>query len=401
MSPTPAAPLSVFDSTTLGPLRLRNRFVKAATFEGMSPGGIPSPRLAEFHGAFAAGGVALSTVAYCAVDPGGRTYADQIWLRPAVRKPLQKVTDAIHRGGAYAAAQLGHSGYFANPRESGERGIAPSRVFSPYGLSFPRAFRTEDFERVAGLYAEAARIAVDSGFDALELHLGHGYLLSQFLSPHTNRRRDGWGGSIENRARFPRQVAQAVRDAVGPSIALWGKLNMTDGFRGGLTEDDALRAAQMLERDGCLDALQLTSGFTSRTPMLLLRGEVPLRDLIQYEPDRLRRVGMRLMAGRFLRRYPFEEWFHRAPALRFRHKLTMPLMALGGLTRLDTMNQAVHAGFQFIALARALLREPALVERFRRGELDASPCTPCNRCITEMRRYGTRCVERPEWGEEA
>src|SRR6185295_14012518 len=144
---------------------------------------------------------------------------------------------------------------------------------------FARAMTTADLDRVEHDFATAARLAVDAGFDALEVHLGHGYLLSQFLSPYNNRRRDEFGGSLENRVRYPRRVVQAVRAAAGRDVAIWAKLNMDDGFAGGLMVDDGVAAAQLLERDGALDGLQLTGGHTTKTPMYLMRGASPLDEL--------------------------------------------------------------------------------------------------------------------------
>jgi 2,4-dienoyl-CoA reductase-like NADH-dependent reductase (Old Yellow Enzyme family) len=388
---TPTAP-DVFAEARLGPLRLRNRVVKAATFEGMTRDGFVSDALVEYVARPARGGVGMTTLAYCAVSPEGRTYRHQIWMRPEALPGLRRLTDAVHAEGAAAAIQLGHAGWFANPRASGLPALAPSRVFSAHAMGFPRAMRPDDFARLRRAYAEAARVAVEGGFDCLEIHMGHGYLLSQFLSPYTNRRRDAYGGSLENRARFPREVARLVRAAVGDRAAVTAKLNMDDGFPGGLPIEEGIEVARLLEADGAVDALQLTGGFTGRTPMYLMRGEVPIAEMIANERSRLRRLGLRLLAPSLVRPYPFEEAFLLPLARRVRAALRMPLMLLGGVTRLETMRQATSEGFEFVALARGLLREPNLVERYRAGAAEASTCTHCNRCMIAMERGGTRCV---------
>ena len=393
--PVPDPP-DPFGPARLGPLRLRNRIVKAATFEGMSRDGLVSDALVEYVTRFAAGGVGLSTLAYCAVSPEGRTVRHQLWMRREVLPGLRRLTDAVHAEGAAAAVQLAHAGWFANPRASGAPAVAPSRVFSPYGMGFPRAAAEADLARLRGAFADAARLAVEAGFDALEIHMGHGYLLSQFLSPYTNRRRDAWGGSLENRARFPREVALAVREAVGVRVAVHAKLNMADGFRGGLEAHEGVAVARLLEADGALDALQLTGGFTGRTPMWLMRGETPLREMIQRERSPVRRLGMRLLGRSLLKSHPFEEAFFRPLAREMRAALSMPLMLLGGVTRLESIRQAMREGFEFVAMARALLREPDLVRRYQSGAASESLCTHCNLCMTEMERAGTRCVLVPE-----
>lgn len=388
-----AAPPDVFSETRLGPLRLRNRVVKAATFEGMTRDGLVSDALIEYVTRPARGGVGMTTLAYCAVSSEGRTYRHQIWMRREALPGLRRLTDAVHAEGAAACVQLGHAGWFANPRASGLPAVAPSRVFSPYGMGFPRAADAGELARLRSAYAEAARLAVEAGFDCLEIHMGHGYLLSQFLAPYTNRRRDQYGGSIENRARFPREVARAVRDAVGDRVAVTAKLNMEDGFARGLTLEEGIEVGRMLEADGALDALQLTVGFTGRTPMYLMRGEVPIDEMIAAERSPLRRLGLRLFAPSIVKPYPFEEAFLLPAARRVRAAVRMPLMLLGGVTRLATMRAAMAEGFEFVAMARALLFDPDLVRHYQEGAGE-SGCTHCNRCMTAMERGGTRCVLR-------
>jgi len=242
---------------------------------------------------------------------------------------------------------------------------------------------TEDYRRGAGLVLEA-------GFDCIEIHLGHNYLLSAFLSPKLNRRTDHFGGSLENRARFARQVVEAVRGAVGDRMAVTAKLNMADGVPGGLWLDESVDVARMLESDGYLDALELTGGSSLANPMYLFRGEAPLREFGATLPPALR-LGFRLFGHRFLPSYPFEEAFFLPYARQFRQALSMPLILLGGINRLDTIENALAEDFSFVAMARALLREPDLVDKMRRGSSTQSLCIHCNKCMPTIYR-GTRCV---------
>src|SRR3954471_10163469 len=218
-----------FTQGRLGPLTLRNRFVKAATFEGATPRGAVTDRLIAFHRAVAEGGVGMTTVAYCAVSPGGRVHRHCLVLDADTARDLRRLTDAVHAEGAAAAAQLGHAGLVADARSNGQRSLAPSRRFSPPAKGFVPAASARDIERVTDDFTRAARCAVEAGFDAVEFHLGHGYLLSSFLSPRLNRRKDGYGGELAARARFPREVLRAVRDAVGDRLAVTAKFNMADG----------------------------------------------------------------------------------------------------------------------------------------------------------------------------
>ena len=343
----------------------------------------------------------MTTLAYVSASSDGRTYRHQLWMREEVVEGLARLTGAVHSEGALAAVQIGHSGYFANKSATGSRPVGPSRVFNPAGLAFSRAADAGDLDRMEADFARAATLAVAAGFDAIEIHIGHGYLLSQFLSPFTNRRQDEYGGSIENRARFPRRVLRAVRGALestprGERLAVTAKLNMDDGFSGGLVLDDGIAVARMLEDDGTVDGLELTGGFTSKTPMYLMRGDVPLAEMIEHERSAVRRLGLRVMGRRFIQRYPFEEAFFLPAARRVRAAVSLPLILLGGITRLDTMEKAMDEGFEFVAMARALLRDPDLPRQLQHGLADKSACVPCNKCVVEMERNGTRCVFVPE-----
>ena len=210
-------PSPVFEAGSLGPLTLKNRIIKSATFEGATPKGVVGDDLVSFHRAVAEGGAAMSTVAYLAVSPEGRTDRHCVLLRDEARAGLKKVTDAIHRAGALASAQIGHAGPVANARSNGAPSLAPSRRLLPTG-TMAHAVDDHDIARILTDYRRSAKVAVEAGFDAIEIHLGHNYLLSAFLSPKLNRRDDQWGGSLEARARFPREVVETVRQVTGHPV---------------------------------------------------------------------------------------------------------------------------------------------------------------------------------------
>ena len=383
--PDPFAPAS------LGPITLRNRVIKAATFEGRTPKRVVTPELIEFHRRFAAGGVGMTTVAYCAVTRAGSTDGHQIVLdNPDVGEGLRALTDAVHAEGAAVAAQIGHAGPVANPQGTKSPSVAPSRVFSPLGMRRTQALTPGDIARITEQYAAGARVLRDAGFDAIEVHIGHGYLLSAFLSPRLNKRTDEWGGSLENRARFPRQVVRAVRDAAGPDVAVTAKVNMADGVRGGFWLDESVEFARMLEADAALDALTLTGGSSFENPMYLFRGEAPVDEMAEMFPGVLK-TGIKLVGGRFFKTYPFEEAYFLPYARQFRAALTMPLILLGGINRLATINEALHDGFAFVQMGRALLREPEFVLEMQKDAQRESLCIHCNKCMPTIYTR-TRCV---------
>jgi 2,4-dienoyl-CoA reductase-like NADH-dependent reductase (Old Yellow Enzyme family) len=382
---------AAFTPFRLGPLRLRNRFVKAATFEGMCPGGAPSDALVAHHRGIAAGGAAMTTVAYCSVAPDGRSYDTQLLMRPDVVPALRRLTAAVHAEGAAASIQLGHCGYFADRRIIGTRPLGPSRVFNTYGLSFARPMTPDDIARVTADFARAAALAREAGFDAVELHFGHGYLVSQFLSPYTNRRDDEWGGSLPNRARLAVGVLRAVRAAVGAAYPVLAKTNVRDGFRGGLEVEEAAEVARALADEG-VSALVLSGGFVSRTPLYMLRGAVPLRAMTAVQDRWVRKVGLYCFGRLLVQAYPWTETFFLAEARRLRQAVSVPLVLLGGIASRAAVERAMAEGFELAGMARALLHDPAFPRRLRDEALERSGCVPCNECIAEMDRGGVRCV---------
>lgn len=391
MAPGSCEAPDVFNPAKLGPLTLRNRVIKAATFEARTPDALVTYDLIEYHRLPAAGGVAMTTVAYCAVSPGGRTGGNQIWMRPHAVPGLRRLTEAIHAEGAAISAQIGHAGPVADARSNQATALAPVRFFNPIAMRFAQKATREDIDDVLAAHAHAARLAVDAGFDAVEIHLGHNYLASAFLSPLLNRRDDEFGGSLQNRAKVARGLVMAVRRAVRQQVAVTAKLNMTDGIRGGITVDEALTTARWLQDDGGLDAIELTAGSSLVNPMYLFRGDAPVKEFAAAFKPPLR-WGIRMTGHRFFREYPYRDAYLLREARLFRAELTIPLILLGGITNRTTMDLAMAEGFEFVAMARALLAEPDLVNRIAaEGSQVRSACTHCNQCMATIYRR-THCV---------
>lgn len=372
MAPGSCEAPDVFNPAKLGPLTLRNRVIKAATFEARTPDALVTDDLIEYHRLPAAGGVAMTTVAYCAVSPGGRTGGNQIWMRPHAVPGLRRLTEAIHAEGAAISAQIGHAGPVADARSNQATALAPVRFFNPIAMRFAQKATREDIDDVLAAHAHAARLAVDAGFDAVEIHLGHNYLASAFLSPLLNRRDDEFGGSLQNRAKVARGLVMAVRRAVRQQVAVTAKLNMTDGIRGGITVDEALTTARWLQDDGGLDAIELTAGSSLVNPMYLFRGDAPVKEFAAAFKPPLR-WGIRMTGHRFFREYPYRDAYLLREARLFRAELTIPLILLGGITNRTTMDLAMAEGFEFVAMARALLAEPDLVNRIAAAHRRRAP----------------------------
>jgi 2,4-dienoyl-CoA reductase-like NADH-dependent reductase (Old Yellow Enzyme family) len=379
----------------LGPLHLRNRVIKSATNEGMAPGGVPTQALVRHHRAMAAGGVGLTTVAYCAVHPDGRTFPDQVVLDGAAARHLRVLTDAVHAEGGAASAQLTHGGAFNFlPALSTKYPFSASGGFNPAGALSGRLFKTAmtpaDMDRMTADFVAAARTARDAGFDAVELHMGHGYLLSQFLSPVYNRRRDGYGGSAEVRARFPAQVLGAVLDAIGDTTAVLCKISLYAGHPGGGTVEDSVAQARVLSEAGA-HLVVLSSGMNVETPWHIFGSPMP-KSAMAGQGSRLMKMAAKILEWR-QPRLAFRELYNLEAARQVRAAVATPLAYLGGAKSVAGIEQAMREGFDAVVMGRALIHRSDLLQAFARGELTQSGCTACNECIATMYTPGgTRCV---------
>jgi 2,4-dienoyl-CoA reductase-like NADH-dependent reductase (Old Yellow Enzyme family) len=384
-------PSTAFHPLALGNVTLRNRMVRAGCFEGLSPAGEVSDNLVEHHRRVAAGGIGMTTLSYCSVSRDGRAFGHELWLRPGILPGLRRFVQAIHSEGAAASIQLGHCGFFASPAVIGCRPLGASPKFCVFRLSYCRAMTQEDIRAKTADFVSAARLAQEAGFDAVEIHAGHGYLLSQFLSPWTNRRTDDYGGPLHNRLRFPVAVVKEVRAALGPGFPILVKMNLDDGMKGGLDVDEAVQVATALEAAGA-GALVPSCGFTARTPLYMLRGDVPTLQFARAQPKLLTKVGMAMFGWAFVQRYPFEPCFLENAAHRILEAVDIPVAYVGGVRSLADIERLLAQGFAFVQLGRATVRDPRFAARLQRGEIAGSDCDSCNRCIAAMSVSDVTCA---------
>lgn len=388
---------SAFTPLRLGPIELANRFVKAGTYEGMNVANTPSRALVQHHAELATHGVGMTTLGYTAVHPDGRTFAEESWIDSNNLAAFRALTDAVHVAGGKVSLQLGHCGTMTRtPDRTVRKPGGPSKTLNLYGAMvgalFTREMTREDISEVVRQFVDSARDAADAGFDAVELHMGHGYLLSQFLSPLANRRQDEYGGTSEKRARLAREVTEAVVDAVGDRIAVLAKLNLRDGARGGAEIEDSIVTARALESVG-LHGLVMTGGFSPFSPMYLFRGNSPVPAMLQTETSRWNRFLLKLGAKTAFRDMPFEEMYFLKLARQMRDAVKMPLGLLGGLRSAENVATAMADGFDFVVLGRPLLSQPDFVARMRADSGARSNCINCNRCVAEFSTPGgVRCV---------
>lgn len=388
-----------FQPFQLGPITLRNRFIKSGANEGMCVDGTPSKALLKHHRDLAAGGVALTTVAYGAVAKVGRTLENQIWIRPEIVPDLKAMADAVHAEGGRISFQITHGGSFVTQCRVAGRTLSAMSGFNPAGAMagnfFQRAMTGNDMDVVAGQFVRAAELCREAGFDAVEIHMGHGYLLNQFISPLSNQRTDAYGGSAENRVRFPAMVLKRVKDAVGKDLAVLAKINVADGVRRGATVDDAIVTGRALQAAGA-DMLVLSGGRNMESGWFIFGSNFNLEEMDIVLRDRwFLRTMMHVAQGR-APKVEFKEMYFLDYSRKIRAALDLPLAYLGGAKSMDNVETALREGFDAIVMARALIHDPALVNKFRGGALRHSGCTSCNRCVAYIYDpAGTRCVFNP------
>lgn len=384
----------LFTPVTLGPLTLRNRTIRSAAFESMCPGNKPSPELLYYHTSVARGGVGMTTVAYAAVTRSGLSFDRQLWMRPEILPGLRTLTDAVHREGAAASIQLGHCGNMSHRSICGCTPVGASTGFNLYSPTFVRGLRADELPAMARAYADSVRLAHEAGFDAVEVHAGHGYLISQFLSPYTNHRRDLFGGSLANRMRFMEMVMSEVMHAAAETgMAVLVKMNMRDGFRGGMEIDESLKVAHRLQELGA-HALVLSGGFVSKAPMYVMRGEMPIRTMTHYMTQWWLKYGVRMVGKWMIPSVPFKEAYFLEDALKFRQELSIPLVYVGGLVSHEKIDEVLDHGFEAVQMGRALLNEPGFVNRMKAEERARCQCRHSNYCIARMYTLDMACHQR-------
>ena len=394
----PVLPGSAFSHLRIGPLTLRNRFIKAGANEGMTPQGMPTKALVKHHRDVAAGGVGMTTVAYGAVSPEGRTFTHQVHMDQAVVPHLRALTDAVHAEGAAACLQITHGGSFTMLRP--EKGLPKSASggFNAFGclqgILWKSAMNIGDMDRIAGEFARAAKFAREAGFDAVEIHMGHGYLLNQFLSPLTNKRKDTYGGDAVGRSLFPAQVLRRVKDAVGKHMAVTCKINQTDAAKGGIDSQQASITAQILQGEGA-DLLTLSGGHNMFSPWALFGSPMPLAEM-RAQAKGLSRIGPWVLSLQQPKDLKFRELYFLETAKVIRQAVTMPLALVGGVKSKGAVDRVMQEGFDAIALARVLIHDPHFVQKIMSNPRYLSGCDSCNNCVMGIYApHGVRCVYNP------
>lgn len=382
----------LFSPGKLGPLTIRNRSIRSAAFEGMCPNHNVSEDLINYHRSVAKGGVGMTTVAYAAVSRSGLSFEHQLWLRRESIPGLRKLTDAIHSEGAAVAIQIGHCGLMAKKSVSGGQCLSPTGGFNLYGPTWSRTMSREEISSVISDFGHAVLIAKEAGFDSVEVHAGHGYLISQFLSGYTNKRKDKYGGSFGNRTRFMIEVIREVIHAAGNTIAVSVKMNLRDGFRGGMELDESVEVAKILEKEG-VHGLVLSGGFVCKAPMYVMRGRMPVEILSHYMKDKWLKLGIRFFGELLISPVQFREAYFLDDAITVRNHVKLPLIYVGGLVSREKIEEVLSKRFEFVQIARALIYDPGFINKLRSGEVTVSGCNHTNYCIAVMYSGKMECYQ--------
>lgn len=345
----------LFDGTEINGMKLANRFVRSATWEGMaSPEGAVTPKLIDTMTALARGGVGLIISGHTYIRQEGQAGPWQLGVyEDSLIAGLRDMAAAVHDAGGKIVMQLAHAGHFALSKLTGRTPVVAS-VYEGLSRSPRKELTTQDIQDLVGAFADAAGRAKSAGFDGVQIHAAHGYLLSQFLSPIYNRRSDGYGGSIENRARIHVEVIHAVRKAVGKDYPVLIKMNCADFAENGLSLEDSLIAGEILA-DAGLDAIELSGG-------LLTGGKLsPSRPGI-HSADK--------------------EAYFREELIAFKKNIRIPLILVGGIRSVEVAEKLVADGSaDYIAMCRPLIREPDLVQRWKAGDRRRAACKSDNLCF--------------------
>ena len=392
----------LFTPFQLGPVTLRNRFIRSAAFENMCTGNTPSQMLHDYHVSVAHGGVGMTTVAYCAVYISGVSFDGQLYVRPEALPGLKKLTDAVHAEGAKASIQLGHCGNMTHFSTCHCMPVSASSGFNLYSPTIHRALKKEEIKTLVRKFGEAVDFCREAGFDCVEIHAGHAYLISQFISPRTNRRRDEYGGSFENRVRFMNEVLDEVMLHAKDDMAVVVKTNMWDDCWGGSDIEEGIRVAKEIAKHK-VHGIVLSGGTVSRSPMTILGGAMPVNTLAHYMPMKslwwlkaalhIPGVGPLMTPTK-----PFKELYFMEQAKRFQQEIKgTTLIYVGGVQSGDNCRRIMDEGFELFQLAHVLIKDPDFVHHVEADGHYHAGCKRSNYCVGRMYSKEMKChdcVER-------
>ena len=388
----------LFTPFQLGPITLRNRVVRSAAFENMARGNAPTQELQDYHVSVARGGVGMTTVAYCAVDLSGVSFDGQLYVRPEIIPDMKKMTDAIHAEGAKASIQLGHCGNMTHFYTCHCMPVSADTWFNLYSPTIHRRLKVSEIKGLVKKFGEAVDWARECGFDCVEIHAGHAYLISQFIGPRTNHRHDEHGGSFENRVRFMNEVLDEVMLHAKDDMAVVVKTNMWDDCWHGVTIEEGIKVAKEIAKHK-VHGIVLSGGTVSRSPMTILGGAMPYKTLAHYMNMKsfwwlkaaLNIPGVHQI---MLPTSPFKELYFMDKAKIFQKEITdVPLIYVGGVQSGDNCQQIMDEGFELFQIAHVLIKDPEFVHHIHENPHYHAGCGRSNYCVGRMYTLNMKCHE--------
>lgn len=382
------ASIDLFSPVKIGPITLRNRTIRAAAFESMGKDFGPTQELKDYHVSVAKGGVGMTTLAYAAVSKGAISFNSQLWIRDEIIDPLRDITDAVHAEGAKVGIQLGHCGNMSHWFTAGCFPVGPSYGFNLYSPTLVRGLRKSELPEIAKDFGRTVERCYQAGFDAVEVHAGHGYLISQFLSPYTNHRHDEFGGSLENRMRFMNMCLDEAKEVcLKHNMAMLVKHNMEDGFKSGVQIPESIEIAKEIHKHGA-DSIVLSAGFVSKAPMAVMRGRIPTKSMAYYMPMKSwpQKLVISMFGNWMIKQYDYEECFFLENAKKFKAALPdVPFTYVGGLVSREGIERVLAEGFETVQIARALVNDPDFVNKLKAGDMSTrSACDHRDYCMARM-----------------
>jgi 2,4-dienoyl-CoA reductase-like NADH-dependent reductase (Old Yellow Enzyme family) len=388
----------LFTPYQLGPITLRNRFIRSAAFENMARANKPTQELQNYHVSVARGGVGMTTVAYAAVDLSGVSFDGQLYVRPEIIPDMQKMTSAIHAEGAKASIQLGHCGNMTHFYTCHCMPVSASTGFNLYSPTLHRRLKVSEIQKLVRKFGEAVDWARECGFDCVEIHAGHAYLISQFLAKRTNRRHDQYGGSLENRMRFMNEVLDAVMEHAKDDMAVVVKTNMWDDCWRGISIEEGITVAKEIAKHK-VHGIILSGGTVSASPMTILSGAMPYKTLAHYMPMKSfwwlkAALNIPGVAPIMMPTSPFKELYFMEKAKIFQKEITdVPLIYVGGVQSGDNCTQIMEEGFELFQLAHVLIKDPDFVNHVHENPHYHAGCGRSNYCVGRMYTLDMKCHE--------
>jgi 2,4-dienoyl-CoA reductase-like NADH-dependent reductase (Old Yellow Enzyme family) len=394
---------ALFSGARIGTMELPNRMIRTASHEGLADArGRPTDEQFKFYKGFVEGGIGLIITGYAGISSAGKSALYHMTMIDSdeLIQSHRRMVECVHDIGGRIVLQIAHCGRQTWSKETGHPLMAPSAIACGFYREKPIAMTEKEISEVIEEFGKAAGRAKDAGYDGVQVHGAHGYLLSTFLSRHSNRRKDRWGGSPENRFRIVAETLGSVRRTVGDGYPVLLKLNTYERARDGIKPEDCVRFASMADRTGCCDAVELSCG-TNEGGFVMARGAVPTEALFTHmRPYCEYNTAVKLLIRCFVIPFvklvqpKFAEGYNLETAALVRREISIPVITVGGMRSKAFMEEAVRTGrTDFVSMARPLILEPDLPNKFKNGISRVALCDSCNQCVVATDTRKIKCYK--------